>query len=52
MTSDIVDKLDVSRPVMTRTGHTRLHAVLPGYYQIIDEFMQKQEFAPLVHDIA
>jgi hypothetical protein len=46
MASDIADKLDVSRPIMTRTGHTRLHAVLQGYYQIIDAFTEKQSFAP------
>ncbi len=74
MASDIADKLDVSRPVMTRTlqslvndgmlemssdsrdgraklvrltrtGRARLHAVLPGYYQLIDVFMQKQALA-------
>jgi hypothetical protein len=31
---------------LTRAGPARLLAVLPGYYQVIDAFMQKQEFAP------
>ncbi|MFZ6677094.1 hypothetical protein [Undibacterium sp. Tian12W] len=36
-----------ARPVkLTRTGHTRLPAVLSGYYRVIDTSMQKQEFAP------
>ncbi|MCH8622537.1 MarR family transcriptional regulator [Undibacterium sp. TS12] len=71
MASEIAGRLDVSRPVMTRTlqslmqdglleaggdssdgrarlirlsraGRARLHAVLPGYYQLIDSFMQNQ----------
>lgn len=67
--SDIAERLDISRPVMTRTlqalakeravafsehdedgrarivslttdGRARLHAALPGYYDILDAFMR------------
>jgi DNA-binding MarR family transcriptional regulator len=68
MTSEVAERLDVSRPVMTRTlqllakdefleidkhskdgrarlvrltkkGREKLYAVLPGYYQVIEKFM-------------
>ena len=72
MASEIAEKLDVSRPVMTRTlqtmindeqlemraddrdaraklirlsnkGRKQLHALLPAYYQLIDDFMEKNQ---------
>ncbi|CAB3754394.1 MarR family transcriptional regulator [Burkholderia sp. MSh2] len=70
--SELADRVDVSRPVMTRTiqglvedgmltceasdedsraklvsltraGRNRLNRVLPGYYQLIDRFMSRDE---------